>query len=526
MLDNEKIIIQTKIKSGIEYFKQKDFKKSEKQFKEIIEIDSNEIISNFYLGAISFEKNELDKSKTYLFKVISVDEYHRDANLMIGLIFYKVQNYKEAKFFIEKIYKRNTKDLDVLNKLSLVLIHLNEFQYAKQILHESIKLKLNSFNTFNNLGFLYLKMEKTKECIKYYSKALEINKNNPITYTNLGTAYYRIADFQNSEKIFENGLKYYPKNDYILHAYSHLQLSKCDLNKGFIGWESRKKISNHKSSFGNKTKEWQGESLDNKVICIISEGGDGDMLHYFRYLYLINKKYSTKIIFVTKKNLAHIFRNSHFDIIAEGDKTPSFDYFQYLISLPGIFYKLDKEFAKNVNFIKTNNKSLEKWKIQLNTIKGPKIGLNWQGAQYYPRDYIRSIPLKSFEKIFENNDLKFVSLVKGYGSEQIEKFKYKDRIIDFSQKIDLGENSYDDTIGIIHNLDLIISVDTSVAHLAGTMETKTWLLLDVSSDWRWGINEKVFKWYQNTTIFRQTKFLDWTNVINEVSRKLKLELVN
>ena len=99
-------------------------------------------------------------------------------------------------------------------------------------------------------------------------------------------------------------------------------------------------------------------------------------------------------------------------------------------------------------------------------------------------------------------------------------------IVDFSQDVDLEKNSYVVTIGIIHNLDLIISVYTPVAYLAETMRTKTWLLPDVSSDRRWSINEKVFKWYQNTIIFRQTRFLGWTNVIDEVSRKLKLELVN
>tara|TARA_Y100000590_G_C15292670_1_gene853169 strand:- start:117 stop:704 length:588 start_codon:yes stop_codon:yes gene_type:complete len=191
------------------------------------------------------------------------------------------------------------------------------------------------------------------------------------------------------------------------------------------------------------------------------------------------------------------------------------------MTLPAIFFELEKRFVPNHNYIISDKKLVKYWKKKINSIKGHKIGLCWQGDPNYGRDFMRSVPLKNFEKLFLIPDLNFINFTKGFGSEQIINFKYKDKIYDYSNEFDNGDNSFEDTIAILENIDLLITIDTAVAHVASTMNVKTWLLLDYSADWRWHVQKKKFNWYDNQKFFRQKKIYSWNDVMEQIVSKLK-----
>ena len=146
------------------------------------------------------------------------------------------------------------------------------------------------------------------------------------------------------------------------------------------------------------------------------------------------KKYSVKIIFRVKKSIMHLFSKSDFILVSEDDFLPDHDYHKYLMSLPQVFYKNTKKFAKQVNYIPENEKVFLIWKNKLDKIKGFKIGICWQGRKTHPSDHLRSIPLNYFEKLFDIEGVQFISLQQGFGTEQINNFKYKDRLYDFSNE--------------------------------------------------------------------------------------------
>jgi len=519
--------LQKNFKKGLENFKKNNFSESENFFKKIIKILPNEIDSIFYLGIISFKKNEYKRSIYYLKKVIEKNYNHKQSNLFIGLSYYKIRDYNKAKFFFEKIYKTNEKDFQIIINLSLTLIELKEYANAENILKNAINLNPKHLDTLNCLGNLYLNKGNTDEAIKYYLKFVEINQNNPIVYSNLGTAYLRKTDFisskDNSDFIsskdnFEKALKISPNNSIALNAFSYLLLSNCEIEKGLDAYENRKFAKKNEYEFKTIGNEWEGENLDNKTILILSEQGIGDIIQFSRYIYFIKEKYSVNIIFKLDKNLINLFNQDKFKIISKEDEIPEYDYFQYLMSLPRIIYKTDKKFVKNINFIRTNTKKKIFWTQKLSYLKGAKIGLNWQGNPNNPIDYKRSIPLSYFEKFFEIDNLNFISLQKGAGINQIKDFKYKNKLLNFSNKT---FETFEDTIAIIENLDLVITTDTSIVHLASTMEKDTWLILGFSPGWRWDIHSKMFKWYKNLKIYNQKKINNWDPVINSINQNLR-----
>ena len=147
-----------------------------------------------------------------------------------------------------------------------------------------------------------------------------------------------------------------PNNSIVLHAFSYLLLSNCEIEKGLDAYENRKFAKKNEYEFKTIGNEWEGENLDNKTILILSEQGIGDIIQFSRYIYFIKEKYSVNIIFKLDKNLINLFNQDKFKIISKEDEIPEYDYFQYLMSLPRIIYKTDKKFVKNINFIRTNTK--------------------------------------------------------------------------------------------------------------------------------------------------------------------------
>ena len=517
-LNSNKISIN--FKKGLELFKNKKFAEAEKIFKKIFKYKPDDVLINFFLGAAYFENKKFYLSTERLKKVISIDDNHRDANFLLGMISYNEDRFVDAKNHLEKIYNLNTNDSNVANLFAKVLIKTRDYHKAISILQLELEKQPNNFDLINNLGYAYLLNAEINKSIKFLSEALELNSNISYTYANLGTSFFLKNDLLSSKKIFEKGLKKFPESNQISFAFSISELSDCNFDAGFKLYEKRKDGKDYELNFNKNRKEWRGEDLNQKVIYIISEQGIGDIIQFSRYLISLKKKYSVKIIFAVNKNLKHLFNFDGIEIIEKGNLNIKFDYFQYLLSLPGIFYKLEKKFAKNINFIKINNVALNKWSEKIKTIKGPKIGFNFQGDPNYILDKSRSIPFNYFKDIFLQDNLNFISLVKGHGELELDKIILKKNVLNFCKDIDNNDNSFEDTIAILKNLDLLITSDTAIAHLASTMEIKTWLLLNFSPDWRWHIDMKFFKWYRNLKVFKQDSSLKWDKVIKEVRAEL------
>ena len=417
------------------------------------------------------------------------------------------------------LFKLNEKQI---SELALKLINNKQYNQAEILLLESIKKINKSHYLLNHLGYLYFEKGELDKSINYYGLSIKIQNNNREAYCNMGTAYLCKNEFGLSKEIFEKGLKVLPNNENILLAYSQLLFAIKDTKKAFEAFESRKKTNQYVSILQNlKMPEWTGEDLNNKSILILSEQGIGDTIQFSRYLFELQNKFSVKIIFKVRKQLQYLFKNFKFQVIGPLDKIPETDYYQCLMSLPSIFYKLESKLVPNYNYFKRNEKLINFWGNKIEKLKGYKVGLCWQGDPGYGRDFMRSIPLHNFEKLFLIPNLNFINLTKGIGNEQIKNFKFKNKLLDFSKEIDNGENSFEDTIAILENIDLLITSDTAIVHVASTMNKKTWLLLDSSADWRWHLETEKFRWYDYQKSFRQKKINSWDNVINEVAKNLK-----
>ena len=159
-------------------------------------------------------------------------------------------------------------------------------------------------------------------------------------------------------------------------------------------------------------------------------------------------------------------------------------------------------------------------------LKDLKQGLIGKEKKTYEADHLRSIPLNYFNDLFNIEKINFISLQKGFGLEQIKNFKHKDKLYNFSKEVDNGENIFEDTIGILQNIDLVISIDSSLVHLSSTLGIKTLALLHFCPDWRWNLMTKEFFWYDNLKIYRQEDGNKWDSIFSLLKKDLVASLGN
>ena len=236
---------------------------------------------------------------------------------------------------------------------------------------------------------------------------------------------------------------------------------------------------------------------------------------------LLEKK--ANIIFLAPKSLKKILSSLDNNIkIIINLKNETYDFVCPLIDLPMLFKTTVKSIPYPEPYFSLNNNLVLQWKKNLLNDKF-NIGIVWQGSNSEV-DRGRSFKLDYFKDISKLKNLNLISLQKNYGIEQLKDFKNNYYIRDFSDKLDL-HNDFMDTAALIKSLDLIITPCTSIAHLAGALGAKVWILLKIDSDWRWLEKNETTNWYNSMKIYRQSKINNWQEVFNNVFNDLK-KLIN
>jgi len=446
------------------------------------------------------------------------EEITTNSALNLALKYHKTGKLNEAELIYKKILEQNLSNSDVWHLLGLIKYQKREYGEAITKISKAIQLKENAVY-YGNLGMVYDALGNEEKSIENFEKALRINpyyENAHLAYYNLGVS---LKDKGNINEALEKFDKSIELNEDFPEAHFNRSLILLLLGKLKEGWEEyeyrfRKKDSADPRIF-NKPK-WDGSPLNGKRILIISEQGAGDNIQFIRYLPLIKEK-GGYIILECRKNLKRLFEGiSCIDELIEKKQNvipnTEFDCYIHLMSLPRVFGTNLDTIPVKTPYLKANVQLDKEIKEKLNT-NNLKIGINWAGNPNHDNDKYRSTNFEKFKFLKQIPGITIFSLQKGEASKQL----------DAPNIINLEENIKDfaDTASIIENLDLVISVDTSIIHLAGAMGKPTWVLLDFMNDWRWLVDRDDTPWYPSMKLFRQKKPGDWDSLFNEVIKDLK-----
>ena len=426
-------------------------------------------------------------------------------------------NLKEAEILYLKILELDPNNSDALHLLGLIANQVGKYEKALELIKKAIKLKSNSAIYYSNLAMTYDSLGNDENSTKNFETALRLDPH----YNKAHLAHYNLGVHYKDKENNEKALKHYNKAIELEKNFAEAHFNKGlillqqgNLKVGFNEFKYRFKKKHSTDSRIFKKPQWNGEDLKNKRILIASEQGFGDDIQFIRYLKLIKEK-QAYIILECKKELKELFENLEEidELIEKTDTLPNteFDYYTHLMDLPKIFNTTLETIPNKTPYLKVSTELVNKFKEKINSDKF-KVGIVWQGNPNQENDKNRSTNSETFKILKELQNIQLYSLQKET-SETLD----DPEIIDLSKDI----NNFSDTAAIIENLDLIISVDTSVAHLAGALNKPTWVLLSKIADWRWLLNKSDCPWYPNMKLFRQKKLGDWDSLIDDISIELK-----
>jgi hypothetical protein len=268
--------------------------------------------------------------------------------------------------------------------------------------------------------------------------------------------------------------------------------------------------------------QWDGSPLEGRTILIHAEQGLGDTIQFIRYAPLVKRRGGTVIVECQPVLSQLLAGCPGIDrLIAQGSPLPAFDVHVPLLSLPRIFGTTLADVPAEVPYLFADAALIERWRDELAGVPGVKIGIAWQGNTRFPADCMRSIPLTHFAPLAQVDGVRLFSLQKGPGREQLAATAAYLPVIDLADRLDEKAGGFMDTAAVVKNLDLIITSDTAIAHLAGALGVPVWVGLALGADWRYLLGREDSPWYPTMRLFRQTRLGDWDGVFERIASELR-----
>ena len=348
-----------------------------------------------------------------------------------------------------------------------------------------------------------------------YQRALSINPEYAKAHSNLGVAYSDLGDLDKSIASYRRALEISPGFPEAHWNYAQVLLLKGRFEQGWIEYEWRWKWKDFPSLKRNFAQPlWDGSNLNGRTILLHCEQGLGDSIQFIRYAPMV-ARLGGRVVVECPPQLKRLFQGvSGIDRLAgHHGELPTFDVQAPLLSLPHIF-KTDLETIPNtVPYLSPPSEPL----INLERGDGVRVGMVWAGKPTHIGDIKRSVDLGHFTTIANMEGCIFYSLQVGERRQDIGQHDLNESLIDLGE--DLADFAV--TASAIEQLDLVISIDTAVAHLAGALGKPVWTLLPHMPDWRWMLDREDTPWYPTMRLFRQKKAGDWEGVFRDVEIGLR-----
>ncbi len=440
------------------------------------------------------------------------------------------------------------------NNLGNILREQKKLDEAAASLRQALLLRPNDAEAHNNLGLVLAEQENLDEAVANYQQALRLKPEYPEAHLNLGTALRAQGNLQGAVASLNQALRLKPsyaealnglavalgdqgnvheavacyqkaldlKPDYA-EAHNNLGMAWLILGNFEQGWpeyEWRWQCEQSLPSFSQP--RWDGSFLPDDTILLHVEQGLGDTLQFIRFAPLVKERVG-KVVVACQRALVRILaRCPGIDlVITQGDPLPHFDVRAPLLSVPGILKTSLATLPATVPYLFADPDLVERWRQDLEQSPGFKIGIAWQGNPKYRADRFRSIPLEQFAPLARLEGVRLLSLQKGPGTEQLAALAGRFPVTDLGSKLDEASGPFMDTAAVLKCLDLVVTSDTALAHLAGALGVPVWVALPFIPDWRWLMHREDSPWYPTMRLFRQSERGNWPAVFERIAGEVK-----
>lgn len=382
----------------------------------------------------------------------------------------------------------------------------------------AVKLRPDAGGAHLNLGNALKAGGDWAEAEASYSRALVLEPNNTRTRLNLANTLREEGRLGEAITLLRESVVRSPK-----FAEAHRDLAFALLISGDLleGWTENEwrwlteDLIEHRRSYSRPM--WQGDRIDGRTLFLYTEQGFGDAIQFARYVPLANKL-GARIVLECQPGLVRLFQSLQgvSQVIPRGEPCPPFDFYLPLLSIPKAFRTQLDTIPAEVPYLKPPEMVSDEMSGSGDT--RVNVGLAWAGNPSHLNDACRSLPFELIQNLLDIDSARFFSLQVGDRSQDLRQSRLGNKITDLSSRFD----DFAATAAAIDKLDLVISVDTAVAHLSGALGKPIWLLLPYAPDWRWLLGRDTSPWYSTMRLFRQPTHRDWAAVIEHVTAELRV----
>ncbi|MBP0008550.1 MULTISPECIES: tetratricopeptide repeat protein [unclassified Roseofilum] len=482
------------------------------------------------------QKNDRKKAISHYQKALELNPQYTSIHANLSSLLHQENQIEQAIPHYKTALSHAPNSPKLHHDLAVALGAQKQFEVATDHYYRSLELEPNSPEAHNNLGVALSQQEKFEEAIAEYHRALELNPHYPDAYNNLAVALDKIGEYDGAIAAYQTCISLKP--DYA-EAHTNLGIALLlagDLSNGWAEYEWRyqwQTASNHRPVYQPR---WNGDPFVGRTLLLYCEQGFGDCIQFLRYLPLVQERGGKTILECPRllMGLFETFIEEHASdpkkkvrLVARDRPLPNYHIWAPLMSLPYIFGTTLDTIPASIPYLRApvradseNLSSYPEIDRLVPTVDKAirksdhfKVGLAWGGNPNHGNDRQRSCQFTDLLPWLDIEGIDFYSLQKGDRAQElagVENITNLDPII----------QNFADTATLIDELDLIITVDTSLVHLAGAMGKPTWLLLSFVPDWRWMLDREDSPWYPTVRLFRQPARGDWHSVITAVKTQL------
>jgi tetratricopeptide (TPR) repeat protein len=506
-----------------ELFKIGQYDEALKHYEMAVAARPDSVPALYNLGFTLHLKNQNEKAIPFLQQVIVRSPQHSRARILLGNILVQKQCLQEAQSQFEAVLHYDATNCDALLACARIKKDLGAITDAITYYRKATECHPANITGHFELAYLYNQIDNLEEANIHYSKALAIDPECMDALHNKAHTLRSLGHMKEAQECYEKLLSKRPDDPHIHYGYAESLLAQGDLEKGFAKFEWRyKRDTDHR---GLGINQWDGSDITGKTILLRAEYGQGDTIQFIRYAKLLKNRGARVIVEAQHSLVTLLMQCSYIDqVIPVDTPLPEHDVQLPLMSLPRVFKTTLDSIPQVIPYIEIDPQLVAYWGTQLAQDHDFKIGICWESSPYYDSFHShlskKSIPLKCFEALAHIPGVSLYSLQCMNGTEQLKSLPEGMIVHDFGPNFDMNHGRFMDTAAIMHHLDLVISVDTSVAHLAGALGVPVWVLLPHVADWRWMQEREDSPWYATMRLFRQQIPGDWEFLIETVAHEL------
>ena len=432
------------------------------------------------------QEGYLDEAEKAYQDMLTICPEHCESLTMLGAVYLQQGRLDEAEKTYKDILVLQPQYCNAFTMLAMVYRQRRNYEEAASTLEASLKINPNQQDAFYNLALILQSMERDEEALLSFDHAIALNPSYADAYWNKALLKLRLGHYEEGWELYE--------------------------------WRWKTELKEFAPSFLQPL--WLGqESLAGKTIFLHAEQGLGDTIQFCRYVSMV-EALGAKVILAIPESLSKLTSTlkGSFQIITDRKLAIEFDYHCPLMSLP-LAFKTTLETIPAGTYLYADSIKKIQWKERLGVKTKPRIGVVWSGSREFKYDRKRSIPFDTFSTLLSSELAEFFDF---HSLQREICTEYKHSLSRVSVKTHMTDlHDFSETAALISELDLVISVDTAVVHLAGALGKPVWVLLPYDPDFRWLTEREDSPWYPTARLFRQTQAGEWEGVIEAVSIALK-----